>query len=184
MRPLLLLFFLCLFAAAGVVPTDPPDGIFFHFKKRKMLLLHPMRNGKSNFLPRGRFSDRKLDTLSNWFDAERNHVEIIRQDHPSQPTVGVAFAFEFDEENGEYPYTPAYAVLQLKDFGWGGVEFSPRDTMNYTGVSNAVSDDLTIEILDFQNDTLSGKFSGVLLSGAGTMASLDSGSFKIKVYRK
>jgi hypothetical protein len=183
MRLLFSLFIACLLAG-GAQPSEPPEGIFFHFKKRKMLLLHPMRNGKVNFLPRGRFSDRKLDTLSNSFDAQRNHVEIIRQDHPAQPTVGVAFAFEFDEENGEYPYTPAYAVLQLKNFGWGGVEFSPRDTMNYTGVSNAVSDDLTIEILDFQNDTLSGKFSGVLLSGAGTMASLDSGSFKVRLYRK
>lgn len=143
-----------------------------------------MRNGKGNFLPRGRFSDRKLDTLSNWFDAEKNYVEIIRQDNPVQPTIGVAFAFEFDEENGEYPYTPAYAVLQLKDFGWGGVEFSPRDTMNYTGVSNAISDDLSIEVLGFQNDTISGKFFGVLLSGAGTMAPLDSGSFRIRLYRK
>lgn len=180
---MLLIFAVCLFTA-GFLPTDPPDGIYLHFKQRKMLLLHPMRNGKVNYLPRGRFSDRKLDTLSNWFDTTKNHVEIIRQDHPVRPTIGVALVFEFDEENGEYPYTPAYAVLQLKDFGWGGVEFDTQDTMNYTGVSNAVSNDLTVEILDFQNDTLTGKFSGVLLSGAGTMAPLDSGSFKIKVYRK
>ncbi|GAB4490951.1 MAG: hypothetical protein OHK0019_10460 [Saprospiraceae bacterium] len=180
----LLLFAFMFFFIGGAQPPDPPDGIFFHFKKRKMLLLHPMRNGKTNYLPRGKFSDRKLDTLSNWFDAGKNHVEIIRQDHPMQPTIGMALVFEFDEENGEYPYTPAYAVLQLKDFGWGGVEFSPRDTMNYTGVSNAVSDDISIEILGFQNDTITGNFSGVLLSGAGTMASLDSGSFRVRLYRK
>ncbi len=184
MRALLFLFFLCLFAVAGVVPTDPPNGIFFHFKQRKMLLAHPMRNGKTNFLPRGRFSDKKLDTLSNWFDAERHYVEIVRQDNPVRPSIGVALGFEFDEDVEEYPFTPAYAVLQLKDFGWGGVEFSPNDTLNYTGVSNAVSNDITIEILDFQKDTITGKFSGLLLSGAGPMAAIDSGSFKIRLYRR
>ena len=90
--------------------------------------------------------------------------------------------FEFDEENGDYPYTPAFAVLQLKDFGWGGVEFDTRDTCNYTGVSNAVSDDLLIEIDDYRNDTIFGRFSGLLLSGAGGMAPLDSGHFAVRVY--
>jgi len=149
-----------------------------------MLLTHPMRNGKSNFLPRGRFSDKKLDTLSNWFDAERHYVEIVRQDNPVRPTIGIALGFEFDEEVEEYPFTPAYAVLQLKDFGWGGVEFSPNDTLNYTGVSNDVSNDITIEILDFQNDTITGTFSGLLLSGAGPMAAIDSGTFRVRLYRK
>lgn len=149
-----------------------------------MLLRHPMRRGKSNFLPRGNFSDKKLDTLSNWFDPDNKYVEIIRQDDPLRPTIGVAFGFEFDEENGEYPYTPEFAVLQLKDFGWGGVEFSPRDTLNYTGVSNAVSDDLTVEVLGFQNDTITGRFFGMLLSGAGTMTAIEQGSFRVRVYRK
>lgn len=183
MRLLVFLSLICFFAA-GIAPSDLPNGIYFHFKQRKMLLVHPMRNGKTNYLPRGKFSDKKLDTLSNWFDAEKNYVEIIRQDHPVRPTIGVALGFEFDEENGEYPYTPAFAVLQLKDFGWGGVEFSSRDTMNYTGVSNAVSNDLTVEVLGFQNDTIIGRFSGLLLSGAGPMASLDSGSFRVRLYRK
>jgi hypothetical protein len=178
---LILVAFLCL---GGLAPTDPPRGIYFRFKEREMLLLHPMRKGKGNFLPRGNFSDRKLDTLSNWFDAENNYIEIIRQDDPTHPTIGVAFGFEFDEENGEYPFTPAYAVLQLKDFGWGGIEFSPNDTMNYTGVSNAISDDLSVEVLGFQNDTVTGRFSGVLLSGAGTMTTIEQGSFRVRVYRK
>jgi len=177
--PILLLFALtCL---SGALPNPP--GIYFHFKKRDFALLHPMRQGDKNFLPRGNFSNKKLDTLSNWFSPEKQYVEIVRQDNPTQPTIGMALGFEFDEKNGEYPYTPAHAVLQLKNFGWGGVEFSPRDTLNYTGISNAVSDDLTIEILDFQNDTITGRFFGLLLSGAGPMTSIDSGYFRVRVYR-
>ncbi|MFN0035482.1 MAG: hypothetical protein ACKVUS_10450, partial [Saprospiraceae bacterium] len=145
---------------------------------------HPMRRGDAFYHPRASLSNAELDTLSNWFDPETNHVEIIRQDNAVRPTIGVALAFEFDEENGEYPYTPAYAALQLKDFGWGGLEFSLRDTMNYTGVSNNVSDDLSIEILDFQNDTITGTFSGLLLSGAGQMTGIEEGRFRVRVYRR
>lgn len=164
-------------------PNDPPAGLFFHFKGRPYALTRPMRPGPESYLPRGRFDEHQLDTLSNRFDSRRNHVEIIRQDDGKRPRFGVALAFEFDEENGDYPYTPAYAMMQLKDFGWGGVEFDARDTCNYTGVSNAVSDDLFIEIDDYRNDTIFGRFSGLLLSGAGGMATLDSGYFAVRVYR-
>jgi len=111
-------------------------------------------------------------------------VEIIRQDDPRDPHVGLAIGFEFDENNGEYPYTPAHAVIQLKNFSWGGVEFSQSDTLNFTGVSNNISDDVTLEVDGFVNDTIYGHFSGVLLSGAGTMASLDKGQFRAFLYRK
>lgn len=164
-------------------PVDDPAGISFQFKKRNIQLLHPMRRG-DGFHPRDGLSDRTLDTLSNWFDPEANRVEIIRQDHPTRPKLGLALAFEFEEDNGEYPYTPAYAILQLKDFGWGGMEFSLRDTMNYTGVSNKVSEDLAIEILDFQNDTITGSFSGLLISGAGSMTSIEEGRFQVRLYRR
>lgn len=181
-----LIIVLCFWLLAGGFRSsgDPPEGVYLVFKERELLLRHPMRRGSNNFLPRGNYSDRKLDTLSNWFDAEKNYVEIVRQDDPVHPTIGVALAFEFDEENGEYPYTPAFAAFQLKDFGWGGVEFSPRDTLNYTGVSNSVSDDLTIEILGYRNDTITGRFSGLLLSGAGPMAPLEKGTFRVRVYRR
>jgi len=180
----LILLFIAAFAFQAVAPPAADlRGVSFRFKNRDFALLHPMRQGKKNFLPRGNFSNKKLDTLSNWFNPETQYVEIIRQDHPVQPSVGLALGFEFDEANADYPYTPAHAVLQLKNFGWGGVEFSPRDTLNYTGVSDAVSDDITIEILDFQNDTITGKFSGLLLSGAGPMATIEEGKFKVKVYR-
>jgi hypothetical protein len=124
-----------------------------------------------------------LDTLSNWHSPTRRYVEIVRQDDPHRPRIGIALGFEFDENNGEYPYTPAHAVLQVKDFGWGGVEFSRRDTMNYTGVSNAVSDDLHIEVTDFRNDSIFGHFSGLLISGAGPMAPIERGEFAVRLYR-
>ena len=182
MRLLIVSMFFVLFSGTPDA-TDPP-GVYLRFKGREMILAHPMRRGVGNYLPRGDFSDKKLDTLSNWFDPERNYVEIVRQDNPSRPSVGIALGFEFDESNGEYPYTPAYGSLQLKDFGWGGVEFSPRDTLNYTGVSNEISNDLSIEILSFNKDTITGRFSGLLLSGAGPMAPLEDGRFRVRVYRK
>ena len=128
-------------------------------------------------------SNASLDTLSNWFSPSRSYVEIIRQDDPLDPRFGIALGFEFDENNGEYPYTPAFAKIQVKDFQWGGVEFSLRDTFNYTGVSNDVSDDLSVEVDGYRNDTIFGRFSGLLLSGAGPMAPIDSGYFRAFVYR-
>lgn len=126
----------------------------------------------------------RLDTLSNVYNVRQHYVEIIRQDDPYRPTLGMAMGFEFDEENGEYPYLPSRAVIQLKDFGWGGVEFSARDTSNYTGISDEVSDDITLEIEGYRNDTIFGRFSGVLLSGAGPMAPLEGGSFRVRLFRK
>lgn len=125
----------------------------------------------------------RLDTLSNWYSQERRYIEFVRQDHATQPTLGVALGFEFDETFGEYPYTPQYARLQLKNFTWGGVEFSLRDTFNYTGVSNEFSDDLSVEVDYFDGDSISGRFSGLLLSGAGPMAVLDSGTFALRLFR-
>lgn len=182
MHGLIWIIWACLFSEKPLL--SEPAGIQFRFKGREMLLACGMRQGPGNYLPRGNFSNRKLDTLSNWFDPEKGYVEIIRQDNPELPTIGLAIGFEFDENNGEFPYTPAYGILQLKNFGWGGVEFGPRDTLNYTGVSNEVSDDLSIEILDFSNDTITGKFSGLLLSGAGPMAPIENGRFRARVYRK
>ena len=174
-----------LIAAALPILFCPPDGgVRFRFKGKERVLTYPMRNEKSPFLPRGRHSNAELDTMSNCYFTDRNYVEIIRQDDPVRPKFGLAMGFEFDEANGEYPYTPAHAVLQLKDFGWGGVEFDPRDTCNYTGVSNAVSDDLQIEIDSFSNGMLYGRFSGLLISGGDKMAALEEGQFAVRVYRK
>jgi len=142
-----------------------------------------MQSGARAFSQRMQCNNRCLDTLSNRYLTTKQYVEIIRQDDPIRPHWGIALGFEFDENNGDYPYSPEFAVVQLKDFGWGGVEFSRRDTSNYTGVSNAVSDDVTIEVDSFYNDTIYGRFSGLLLSGAGPMAAVDSGAFKVFLYR-
>ncbi len=172
-------------AYAAFCTGPPPDmGVFFRFKNHDFSLRAPMQNNGGKFFPRGRLDNARLDTLSNWFDPQRHYVEIIRQDDATNPGIGLALGFEFDETNGDYPYTPEQAVLELKDFGWGGVAFSARDTLNYTGVSNAVSNDLTVEIDSFQRDTIYGRFSGLLLSGAGPMAAIDNGQFKIGLYRR
>jgi hypothetical protein len=162
---------------------QPPEGIQFTFKNRQIFLTSIMKVGNTAYFPRSRADDATLDTLSNWHSSSGKYVEIIRQDKAQQPAYGLAMGFEFDEDNGEYPYTPAHAVMQLKDFGWGGMEFSLLDTMNYTGVSNAVSDDIQIEIEGFEKDTIWGRFSGVLVSGSGKMASIEDGKFKARVYR-
>lgn len=158
-------------------------GITFHMRHQNIRLNQPMRGGSGRFFPRGRFTDQQLDTMSNWFSVESKYVEFIRQDHALHPTMGMALGFEFDENIGEYPYLPVYARLQLKDFGWGGVEFGPTDTCNYTGLTNEVSNDFTVEIDSFLNDTIYGRFNGLLLSGAGKMMAVDSGIFKVGLYR-
>lgn len=163
--------------------SDAGSGIFFKFKGRSYALHQRLTKGQQIYYPRDGYHDDKLDTLSNWFSPARAYIEIIRQDDPLRPTIGLALGFEFDESNGEYPYTPARAILQLKDFGWGGVEFSRRDTMNYTGVSNDVSEDIQIEVDGFAHDTIWGRFSGVLVSGSGIMSGLEEGRFKAKVHR-
>jgi len=178
------LFTFC-FLCAGWKSLPPTDleGVFFDFKGVPCALYYRMQKSRmfSNY---SGCNNGCLDTLSNQYLVNKQYVEIIRQDDPRDPHVGLAIGFEFDENNGEYPYTPAHAVIQLKNFSWGGVEFSQTDTLNFTGVSNNISDDVTLEVDGFVNDTIFGHFSGVLLSGAGTMASLDKGQFRAFLYRK
>jgi hypothetical protein len=110
-------------------------------------------------------------------------VEIIRLDHPTAPALGFALAFEFDETNGNYPYTPSFVVAQLKSYRWGGVEFSSSDSLNYSAVSNDVSDDISMEVDSFIQDTIYGHFSGLFLNGSGGMGGVESGTFKVKLHR-
>ncbi len=178
-----LIFLLPIFYFAFFAPPPSETGIFFRFKNHDFSLRATMGASTSRYFPRGRKTNAELDTASNWFDPRRRYVEIIRQDDARQPGIGIALGFEFDENNGEFPYTPEHAVVEIKDFGWGGVAFSPSDTLNYTGVSNAVSNDLTVEIDSFQRDTIYGRFSGLLLSGGGPMATVENGIFIVKLYR-
>jgi hypothetical protein len=175
--------FICLLGAHPV-PTMQEPGIQFVFKGRAYQLQYKMQIGALTFGLHPNCNNACLDTLCNRLINNRHYIEIIRQDDPVHPKMGLALGFEFDEENGTYPYTPSYAVAQLKDFSWGGVEFSKRDTFNYTGLSNNVSDDLTVELDSFIHDTIYDRFSGLLLSGGGPMATVDSGSFKVKLYRQ
>lgn len=176
-----MVFFLFWFIPSYFFFNAPPEnGIFFIFKGEQFFLKYPMQPpGNRSFSERGH-----LDTMSSWYDLEGMMVEIIRQDRPDHPSYGMAFRFEFDESNGEYPYTPAEARVQLKNFSYGGLEFSPRDTFNYTGLSNSFSEDLTVEIDTFYLDTIVGRFSGLLLSGAGPMEEIREGRFKARLYRK
>jgi hypothetical protein len=167
---------------AGVV--DPAEGVSFRFKDHFYVLSARMQVGQGVMAQRGGLTNADLDTLSNWYNTRRQYVEIVRQDNALKPRTGIALGFEFDEHNGEYPYTPAHAVLQVKNFSWGGIEFSGIDTLNYTGISNHISDDFSIEINGFANDTIYGHFSGLLLSGGGAMASIEEGYFRVRVYRK
>ncbi len=180
---MLILLILSVFWRTAVQSTVQPCGIHCRFKSQTLALTSGMHTGGKSFNQRGGLNNFDLDTLSNWFSPERQYVEIIRQDDPLEPRFGIALGFEFDEANGEYPYTPAFAKIQVKDFRWGGVEFSLRDTFNFTGVSNDVSEDLSIQVDGFVHDTIFGRFSGLLLSGAGPMAAVDSGSFRAYVYR-
>ncbi len=185
-RPFVAIGFI-LFALAFTLSSDQPSplyGLSFRFKNQNINLTKRMGLNPALLRQRGGLTDAQLDTLSNVFYQTRQYVEIVRQDHPWRPTLGLAIGFEFDENNGEYPYTPAYAVMQLKDFGWGGVEFSQVDTLNYTGVSDSVSDDIYIEVDSFYRDTIIGRYSGLLLSGAGPMVPIDSGYFRVRLYRK
>lgn len=157
-------------------------GIQLKFRNQELVLAHPIRRDTRVAAPRAP-SNAQLDTMSNWYSPSRRYVEIIRQDHPVHPRFGIALGFEFDAENATYPYRPENARLQFKDFTWGGVEFSPVDSCNFTGVKNEVSDDLTIQVEGYENDTIFGRFSGLLLSAAGPMAQLDSGVFRVFLYR-
>lgn len=181
---MLILFILSVLCSTGFLSEKPMQGISCQFKHQTLELTAPMRLGRIGFIQRGGLTNKDLDTLSNWYDLQRGYVEIVRQESGPQPRYGIALGFEFDEENGEFPYTPAHAKLQFKDFSWGGVEFSQADTFNYTGVSNEVSEDLLVEVLGFRNDTIFGQFSGLLLSGAGPMTIIDSGYFRVRVYRR
>ncbi len=160
-------------------PENPPacSGIDFYARNRSFNLPYPL--GKLLGAPAygAHFYRARLDTLSNWYSPSRRYVEIIRQDHPVQPLYGLAIGFEFHHSVDSFPYKPAYARAHFKDFSWGGLEFGSADSFNYTGVTNEVSNDLTIRVTAFYQDTIRGVFSAVLLSGAGPMLHLDSGTF-------
>lgn len=156
--PMVRLFLFCFLGFIGWYsgPVQPPVGVQFTFKNATVTLTEKMALDTTRFRTRGEGPSFRFDTMSNVYFPDKQYVEFVRQDQSMQPRLGLAMGFEFDEKNGDYPYTPAHAVMQLKDFGYGGVEFSQRDTSNFTGVSDSVSDDISIEIEGFKNDTILG----------------------------
>ncbi len=185
--PVMIIFFLGVWGDNETIKTPhiiKEYGIFFSFKGTHYALTSPIKSYRNGIFQRGGLSAASLDSAANLYNISKGYVEIIRQDNPITPHLGVALGFEFDAVHAEYPYTPSNAVLQLKDFSWGGVEFSETDTLNFTGISNDISDDLTVEIDSFQNNIISGRFSGLLLNGSGQMANIDSGYFNIKLYKR
>ncbi|MCS6930076.1 MAG: hypothetical protein NZM43_11370 [Saprospiraceae bacterium] len=158
-------------------------GISFSARGQRFNLIYPLGQEPQKRNLNTRLHHARLDTISNWYSPSRRYVEIIRQDHPTQPLYGLALGFEFHEKGATFPYKPAYARAHFKDFSWGGVEFSRQDSFNYTGVTNEISHDLTIRILSFQKDTIRGIFYGLLLSGAGPMLHIDSGVFCVPLRR-
>lgn len=180
--PMVFLLFLLFWVVKPPAASDC-DGITCVVRRQPLVLASPMRGSRGVHRYTTRQTNARLDTLSNWYSANRQYVEIIRQDHPAQPRYGIALGFVFSDTVRTFPYLPAFARIQLKDFAWGGLEFSSRDSFNYTGVLDDVSDDLTVTVEGFQNDTIFGRFNGLLLSGAGPMTALDSGCFRVRLLR-
>ncbi len=182
---LVLLFGLVFFMSFALQNDErPAEFLNYKFKGKNFQLTFSNRFDTTRFSAKSPNFEKRLDSLSNVFYQEKNYIEIIRQDFSMRPTVGVAMGFEFEEANGEYPYSPAHAVLQLKDFRYGGVMFEKRDSMNFTGVSNDVSDDLDIQIEGFENDTIFGTFQGLLINAAGGMAQVSDGKFRVRLVRR
>jgi hypothetical protein len=181
--PLLLLFPVWLFWANGHIPPTR-HGISFYFKGQRYDLNAKMRLNNGGFGQRGGLARTYMDTVANCYYTNGNFVEILRQDHPKLPINGIALGFEFEADTDTFPYYPTKATIQFRDFTWGGIEFDAADTLNYTGLTNSVSDDVFFEISSFRNDTIEGRFSGLLLSGKGDMAPIDSGYFRVRLYRR
>lgn len=182
-------YLLLIISFIGVFATKlhtnwPKAGVSFYFKGEKRAFNATVRSTKNGFSQRGGLSRNYLDTIASCLYTTSGFVEILRQDHPFEPTQGIALGFEFDENTPVYPYLPVKGTIQLRNYTWGGVEFSANDSLNFTGLTNTVSDDVFFEIQSFRNDTIEGRFSGLLLSGSGHMAQLDSGYFKVRLYRK
>ena len=115
---------------------------------------------------------------------EQNWVQIVRQDDRWLPNYGLALGFSFDPKVDTFPYHPEKVAIQFKDFLFGGQHFSRRDTANFSGLYNDYSADVKFEVIDFQSDTIVGKFSGVLISGSGKMAYLEDGAFRVRLFRE
>lgn len=168
------------------VVKSPSDFVTFRFRQDKKVLIERMYPSFDQWTAKGNrdFALAKYDTVCNVFYEDQYYVEIIRQDDKVNPEVGLAFGFEYDPEYDSLPYTTTRAVMQYKNFKYGGMQFSEQDTFNHTGVVNEFSEDFILTVTAFYNDTIEGNFKGILLNGAGEMTSIEDGQFRVGLYRK
>jgi hypothetical protein len=165
-------------------PEPVPEFVRFRFNKKAYFFTE-----KITPRPLDPSSDRELMALeaereSGLYYTSQNWVQIIRQDDRWNPHFGVGLGFELPMPLDTLPYRPQKIALQFKDFLFGGQHFSRKDTANFSGVYDDINGDLKLEITAFEGDTITGTFSGVLLSGSGRMAHLEEGSFRIGLHRK
>lgn len=183
----LLALALCLFPSATpplLVTDDQVEHLSFHLNRQPYHL-----NEKITPRPLEPSDDPEAlaveaEEESNLWLEDQDWVQIIRQDHRWNPTVGIGIGFSFSADIDTFPYQPEKVSIQFKDFTFGGTHFSKRDANNFSGVYNNISADIKLEVLSIENDTIEGVFSGVLISGSGKMAHLEEGSFRVGLVRK
>lgn len=168
----------------GATP-ESPEYVDFFLNKNPYLLTYKMTPRPwepSDSSPENLAYEASLQ--SNAYFEDQNWVQIVRQDDFWNPTKGIGIGFSLHDELDSLPYRPDRVAMQFKDFLYGGQHFSQKDTANFSGIFNDINGDLKLEITEFENDTISGTFSGVLLSGSGKMAHLESGKFRIGLHRR
>ena len=167
-------------------PVSDTSGISFQFKGKTIQLNERSYPDIEKVGVKGIASSslERYDTSCNVFFEAENYVEIIRQDDKTQPSFGIAIGFEFSPGLDTLPYEIDQGVMQLKDFKFGGLQFSAQDSFNHTGVVNEFSQDFILIVTAFEKDTIEGTFKGVLLNGAGGLSHIENGQFRVGLMRK
>ena len=180
-----LVFFALFLSGFSPSPADENGGeefIRFRFKGREFELNQRIRTLPEECWGGWCQSNEQLDTLCNIFVSEKKRVKIIRQDDGFDPATGIGLLFQYDPAVDSLPFLSPSARLQLVDFRFGGARGAQNDRANYTGVTNDVSSDFKLQIERVAGDTLIGTFTGVLVNGAGGMAPIEDGQFRIRVF--
>jgi hypothetical protein len=182
--PQILIHFLFLSVSVLTEP-EQNDYVYFRFHKQAFELTNqitPRPLEPSDLDPESVVLTAEQE--SNMLYQEHHWVQIIRQDDRWNPRFGIGIGFRYDNPVDTFPYRPDKAAIQFKSFEYGGQHFSQKDTANFSGIFNAISADVIIEITGYQADTISGTFKGVLISGSGRMAHLENGTFRIGLEKK
>lgn len=185
MKPTFFAFLACflLFSAFNPPAGEPEEGIFFRFQGKNFELRERVRVLAEDCWGGWCQTNDELDTLCNVFLESKNRVKIIRQDDGFAPEFGIGLLFSFNPVTDSLPVLVETARLQFNDFRFGGLRASQSDRANFTGVTNSVSSDLKLTIERFDGEFIEGIFSGVLVNGAGGMAPIEEGQFRIRLFR-